>query len=117
MSDCAYAALRDPRGIWLCGWRSATALTPSISKSVQQSATFVSLPEEVFQPYTHAKTCVLFLEKKAPAADETIEMAIADWCGHDSRGNPTLRIAPSGPELLDDIPNIAEQMHAKAIWS
>src|SRR6516225_9533085 len=31
MSDYAYAALRDPRGIWLCGWRSATALTPSIS--------------------------------------------------------------------------------------
>jgi type I restriction enzyme M protein len=78
---------------------------------------FVSLPEEVFQPYTHAKTCVLFLEKKAPAADEAIEMAIADWCGHDSRGNPTLRIGPSGAELLDDIPNIAEQMHAKAIWS
>src|SRR5262249_39357607 len=31
MSDYAYAALRDPREIWLCGWRSATVLTPSIS--------------------------------------------------------------------------------------
>jgi type I restriction enzyme M protein len=39
---------------------------------------FVSLPEEVFQPYTHAKTCVVFLEKRVPKGDETIEMAIAD---------------------------------------
>src|SRR5262249_7014803 len=31
MFDYAYAALRDPREIWLCGWRSATVLTPSIS--------------------------------------------------------------------------------------
>jgi hypothetical protein len=31
MSDYAYAALQDPREIWLCGWRSATVLTPSIS--------------------------------------------------------------------------------------
>jgi type I restriction enzyme M protein len=78
---------------------------------------FVSLPEEVFQPYTHAKTCVVFLEKKVPKSNETIEMAIADWCGHDSRGNPTLRVTPQGIELLDDIPKIADQMHAKGIWS
>jgi type I restriction enzyme M protein len=78
---------------------------------------FVSLPEEVFQPYTHAKTCVLFLEKKAPKGDEVIEMAIADWCGHDSRGNPTLRPGQDGDdELLDDIPKIAAQMKDK-VWS
>lgn len=84
---------------------------------------FVSLPEEVFQPYTHAKTCVLFLQKREPAAakqgmpEETIEMAIADWCGHDSRGNPTVRSTPVGPELLDDIPEIASQMSKKGIWA
>jgi type I restriction enzyme M protein len=78
---------------------------------------FVSLPEEVFQPYTHAKTCVLFLQKRDPLADESIEMAIADWCGHDSRGNPTVRSTPEGQELLDDIPKIAEHMSKKGIWA
>lgn len=78
---------------------------------------FISLPEEVFQPYTHAKTCVLLLQKRSPLADEEIEMAIADWCGHDSRGNPTIRRSPGGAEeLLDDIPKIAEQMSAKKLW-
>lgn len=78
---------------------------------------FVSLPEEVFQPYTHAKTCIVFLEKKSPHPDENIEMAIADWCGHDSRGNPSIRTGVNGDELLDDIPKIAAQMKARSIWS
>lgn len=79
---------------------------------------FISLPEEVFQPYTHAKTCILFLQKRAPAPDEAIEMAIADWCGHDSRGNPTTRQRTDGSlELLDDIPAIGESMYKKGIWA
>jgi type I restriction enzyme M protein len=78
---------------------------------------FVSLPEEVFQPYTHAKTCVVFLTKDAPLESEVIEMAIADWCGHDSRGNPTVRRSTIGEEqLLDDIPIIAVDLAAKRIW-
>lgn len=78
---------------------------------------FVSLPEEVFQPYTHAKTCVLFLQKRPPDPSESIEMAIADWCGHDSRGNPTVRTTPAGVELLDDLPEIGQHMAAKGIWA
>lgn len=78
---------------------------------------FVSLPEEVFQPYTHAKTCVLFLQKRQPDQAENIEMAIADWCGHDSRGNPTVRLTAQGMELLDDLPEIATRMAAKGIWA
>lgn len=75
---------------------------------------FVSLPEEVFQPSTHAKTCVVILEKTKPTDADAIEMAIADWCGHDSRGNPTIRIDENGREvLLDDIPLIAEQLAPK----
>ena len=60
----------------------------------------VSLPEELFQPYTHAKTCALFVEKESvdPDTDYPIFMAIADWCGHDSRGNAIPH---------DDIPTIA----------
>ena len=78
---------------------------------------FVSLPEEVFQPYTHAKTCVLFLQKRKPDQDESIEMAIADWCGHDSRGNPTLRNGTNGLTLLDDLPDISRHMSKKGIWA
>jgi len=78
---------------------------------------FVSLPEEVFQPYTHAKTCVVILEKKRPSAKDAIEMAIADWCGHDSRGNPTIRRSENGQEVvLDDVPKIAEELHKKLTW-
>ncbi len=37
-------------------------------------------------------------------------MADAKWCGHDSRGNPTIRKDTNGKEvLLDDIPLIAER--------
>lgn len=79
---------------------------------------FVSLPEELFQPYTHAKTCVLFLEKTEPSEDDEIEMAIADWCGHDSRGNPTTRVDSDGKEvLLDDIPKIAKQISTRIKWA
>jgi len=78
---------------------------------------FVSLPDEIFQPSTHAKTCIVILENRRPPADYDIEMAIADWCGHDSRGNPTLRIQPDGTEvLLDDLPRIAEQLHPRLEW-
>ncbi|HWS90568.1 MAG TPA: N-6 DNA methylase [Pyrinomonadaceae bacterium] len=75
---------------------------------------FISLPEEVFQPSTHAKTCVLILENGPPAEDDVIEMAIADWCGHDSRGNPTIRFDENGDEiLLDDLPKIAAHLKGR----
>ncbi len=48
----------------------------------------VSMPEELFQPYTHNKTCVAIIEKTTANYDYPIFMAVADWCGHDSRGNP-----------------------------
>jgi type I restriction enzyme M protein len=60
----------------------------------------VSLPEELFQPYTHNKTCAVFLEKGealAPAG-YPIFMGIVKWCGQDSRGNKI---------PLDDVPLIA----------
>ena len=79
---------------------------------------FVSLPEEVFQPSTHAKTCILILEKNAPSDNDEIQMAIADWCGHDSRGNPTVRLDDEGSYmLLDDLPEIASQLAPKLPWS
>ena len=50
----------------------------------------VSMPEDLFQPNTHAKTCIVVLTKYGkkckPKEDHTIFMAVAKWCGHDSRG-------------------------------
>lgn len=70
----------------------------------------VSMPEDLFQPHTHAKTCIVFVKKEQPPEDYPIFMAVARWCGHDSRGNPTIRKQPDGTtELLDDVPLIAEK--------
>ena len=39
---------------------------------------------------------------RAAASDE-IDIAIADWCGHDSRGNRTIQRPERGEDvLLDD---------------
>ena len=60
----------------------------------------VSFPEELFQPFTHAKVCGVIIKKGQPTKDdENIFMAIAKWCGHDSRG---LEIP------YDDIPEISQ---------
>ncbi len=68
----------------------------------------VSMPEDLFQPHTHAKTCVLFIKNTPPDAEADIFMSVVEWCGHDSRGNPTIRRAADGSEeLLDDVPAVA----------
>jgi type I restriction enzyme M protein len=77
----------------------------------------VTMPEALFKTSgkggTHTKVCVLLLEKGAPAKPYDIFMADAKWCGHDSRGNPTIRKRARGPsELLDDVPVIAERYRA-----
>lgn len=76
----------------------------------------ISMPEALFKTSgkggTHAKTCVLLLEKSKPKGDEDwkIFMADAKWCGHDSRGNPTLRKGSDGREvLLDDVPLVTQR--------
>lgn len=68
-------------------------------KSVARIKVVISLPEELFQPYTHAKTCAVVIEKIPPDPSENhdIFMAIAKWCGHDSRGLPI---------PYDDLPQI-----------
>jgi len=71
----------------------------------------VSMPEDLFQPHTHAKTCVVFIKNEVPqVADYPIFMSVVQWCGHDSRGNPTIRRNSDGTEeLLDDVPNVAAE--------
>jgi type I restriction enzyme M protein len=73
----------------------------------------VSMPEALFKTSgkggTHAKVCVLFLQNTKPedGDDWPVFMADVKWCGHDSRGNPTIRMQPDGTEvLLDDVPGL-----------
>ena len=70
----------------------------------------VTMPEDLFQPYTHAKCCVVICEKRPKAAHENYEIFMADvkWCGHDSRGNPTIvRDADGRDQLLDEVREVA----------
>lgn len=62
----------------------------------------VSVHENLFQPHTHAKTAVVLLEKgrEPEGQSHDVFMAVARWCGHDSRGH-------SIP--FDDLPKIAER--------
>jgi len=76
----------------------------------------VSMPEALFKTSgkggTHAKVCVLFVENTKPSKDEDYEIFMADvkWCGHDSRGNPTLRKDKDGKlVLLDEVPAVSER--------
>ena len=74
----------------------------------------VALPEDLFQPHTHAKTCVVVCEKVDKPSEQPYQIFMSDvkWCGHDSRGNPTYRINEQGEKvLLDDIPEVAKQYH------
>lgn len=74
----------------------------------------VTMPEELFQPHTHAKCCIVICEKnEEPVGGEyPIFMADVKWCGHDSRGNPTIRKDKEGKDvLLDDIPEVAPLFH------
>lgn len=76
----------------------------------------VTMPEDLFQPHTHAKCCVLICQKYK--ADESLEtcddydifMSDVKWCGHDSRGNVTYSYNEAGEKvILDEIPLVADR--------
>lgn len=74
----------------------------------------ITMPEALFKTSgkggTHTKVCTLLLKKEIPSKPYDIFMAEAKWCGHDSRGNPTLRKNAKGEvELLDDVPVILDR--------
>lgn len=61
----------------------------------------VSLSQETFQPSTHTKTSVVFLEKK-PENRTHVFMAIAKAIGHDKNGKPTFKFNKDGSYILDE---------------
>lgn len=77
----------------------------------------VTMPESLFKTSgkggTHTKVCVMVIRKTIDPQSKAIFMGDAKWCGHDSRGNPTLRKNDDGETiLLDDVPIIRERYHA-----
>jgi len=81
-----------------------------ILKSAQIKAV-ISMPENLFQPHTHARTCVVIMRKlleNEEIGDYDIFMSQIKWCGHDSRGSPTYQEIKGEMKLMDDIPRIPE---------
>jgi type I restriction enzyme M protein len=60
----------------------------------------VSLSQETFQPSTHTKTSILFLEKTSKCS-KPIFMSIADSVGHDKNGKETYKTGADGSILFD----------------
>ncbi len=76
----------------------------------------VTLPEDLFQPHTHAKCCVMICQKYKEretfetCGDYDIFMSDVKWCGHDSRGNVTYTYTEEGKKVvLDEIPLVADR--------
>jgi type I restriction enzyme M protein len=70
---------------------------------IGQNATIigvVSLPQETFQPSTHTKTSVLFLEK-GKNRPKTLFMAIPVAAGHNKNGKEIYKINPDGSFVFD----------------
>jgi type I restriction enzyme M protein len=75
----------------------------------------VTMPESLFKTSgkggTHTKVAVLLLERNGGNKAHDIFMSDVKWCGHDSRGNPTLRKdqATGKMALLDEVPSVPER--------
>ena len=76
----------------------------------------VSLPQETFQPSTHTKTSVLFLEKTPQSQKNgSLFMAIASSIGHNKNGKPIYRSDAETEEVVldDDIPTITDNFSSR----
>lgn len=78
----------------------------------------VSLPMETFQPSTHTKTSVLFLEKNKKGKNNKVFMSLAAAVGHDKNGKVVYKMDGEGEPIKrkdgeaiinDDLPEISRQ--------
>jgi len=74
--------------------------------SVASITGIVSLPQETFQPSTHTKTSVLFLQK-SKTVSTSVFMGIASSVGHDKNGKPLYKLDET-QVIDDDLPIIAK---------
>lgn len=77
----------------------------------------VALPEPLFKTSgkggTHTKVCAVIATKKDTANSDSEQeerpLFLSDvrWCGHDSRGNPAVRVLNGAESVLDEVPLVA----------
>jgi type I restriction enzyme M protein len=88
---------------------------------IQDNATILgiaTMPESLFKTSgkggTHTKVAIVFLRKGKTDNSKPIFMADVKWCGHDSRGNPTIRKSAETNkfEVLDEVPMVVERYKA-----
>ena len=93
-----------PDGIF--GNPSDSYIWEYLKKNISITA-IISLSQETFQPSTHTKTSILFLEKKKEQR-ENIFMAVAEHVGHDKNGKEIYKNDHVLNKIIDDdLPEIA----------
>lgn len=66
----------------------------------------IDLPQNTFRPHNNAKCCAIIIQKNAQQ-QEFINMAVAEYIGHDHQGKPILNKDGS---IRDDAPQIIEEI-------
>ena len=72
----------------------------------------IDLPHDTFRPHNNAKCIAIVLQKNTPQQTK-INMAVAEYIGHDHNGNPVYRKDANGnptSEVLDDTGDIIKEM-------
>lgn len=66
----------------------------------------IDLPQNTFRPHNNAKCCAIILQKNSKQ-QEFINMAVAEYIGHDHQGKP---IFNKDGSIKDDTPQIIEEI-------
>lgn len=66
----------------------------------------IDLPQNTFRPHNNAKCCAIIIQKDAQQ-QEFINMAVAEYIGHDHQGKP---IFNKDGSIRDDAPQIIEEI-------
>ena len=72
----------------------------------------IDLPHDTFRPHNNAKCIAIVLQKNTPQQAK-INMAVAEYIGHDHNGNPVYRKDVNGnptSEVLDDTGDIIKEI-------
>ncbi len=79
----------------------------------------IDLPHNTFRPHNNAKCIMIVIQKNRPQ-QEFINMAVAEYCGHDHNGNPIFE-DPRAPiherVIKDDMPKIINEIRQTRIDS
>lgn len=76
----------------------------------------IDLPHDTFRPHNNAK-CIAIVIQKNTIQQPKINMAVAEYCGHDHNGKPLYRFDKKSnaytSDILDDTKNIIDEILGK----